>query len=81
MSALYRVFPVRKPAATQPAASQPAWHSLGEPMLLLVRPTIVEVKEPESKEFPLLSSRISQPATRPTSPAAQPAPRPLDSRP
>ena len=71
-TALYRVFPVRNPAATQPATSP-----LESPMLLLLRPTIAKVKEPESKQFPLLSTRVSDPATRPAT-----APRPsLDSRP
>ena len=88
-TALYRIFPVREPATPLPAATQPA-PDLTRPMLLLVKPTIIEAKQPEQKQFPLLSSRLDDGPTTRRAPAStesrpRPVPRanpqPLDSRP
>jgi hypothetical protein len=90
-TALFRLYPERKPA-TLPTAARPSTRpatdaDMAAPTLLLVKPTVIEAKD-EQKEFPLISTRLSDPATRraPTTsspaptPSPAPAPRPLDSR-
>ena len=68
--ALYRVRPVRQPAA---AATQPA-DALDRPTLLMVKPTVISPAPPDQKLFPLLSTHATSRTAAPARPRDWPCP-------